>query len=133
MKRPCDVCGTEYEAKRLNSRFCGDTCRKRFQRNPAPVVVELRPRTPVESGVLTATLAELDAADRTSTSLGQAALALAARIDARHDIGSALAALVKQHSVTLAEATNGAQVAATALDELRVRRDAKRGPPVKHR
>jgi hypothetical protein len=42
------------------------------------------------------------------------------------DTGSALAALVKQHDATMAEAVKGAQVSASPLDELRRRRDAKR-------
>lgn len=76
--------------------------------------------------VYDATLAELTAAGRVTTTLGAKALALAARIDAGADTGSALAAMVKQHDVTMAEAVKGAQVTASPLDELRRRRDAKR-------
>jgi len=129
IERQCDHCGTTYEAARPSSKFCGPTCRQRHRRNPelasaAPVAAVAS--IPAPAGVLVATRAELDAAGRSTTSLGAAALALAARIDSNLDTGSALAALVKQHSATVAEAVKGAQVSASPLDELRRRRDLKR-------
>ena len=128
IERQCDHCGTTYEAARPSSKFCGPTCRQRHRRNPelaatAPVAT-IAPAT--ASGVHGATLNELTAAGRAATSTGTAALALAARIDSGLDTGSALAALVKQHVLTMADALRGAQVAASPLDELRRRRDLKR-------
>lgn len=75
--------------------------------------------------MLAATRAELEDAGRSTTSLGAKALALAARIDAQVDTGSALAALVRQHDLTMAEAVKGAHAKASMLDELRARRDRK--------
>jgi hypothetical protein len=58
--------------------------------------------------------------------LGQAALVLAARIDANQDSGGAIAAMAKQLASTLSAATAGANVVASPVDELRARRAAKR-------
>lgn len=128
IERQCDHCGTTYEAARPSSKFCGPTCRQRHRRNPElAVTAPVAGIAPAEStGVYAATLAELNAAGRATTSTGTAALALAARIDSGLDTGSALAALVKQHVLTMAEALRGAQVVASPLDELRRRRDLKR-------
>jgi hypothetical protein len=81
----------------------------------------------VPSGSLAAaTQAELDRAGRLGSAVGQAALALARRIDASQgETGSALAALVREHRATLAEAVKDAEVAADPLDELRNRRERK--------
>ena len=76
--------------------------------------------------VYTATRDELSAAGREATPLGQAALVLAARIDANQDAGAAIAAMTKQLGATLCEATAGANVVASPVDELRARRAAKR-------
>jgi hypothetical protein len=45
MIRGCDVCGRPYEAKRVSSRFCSGTCRKRNLRAPRPRLAE-RARPP---------------------------------------------------------------------------------------
>lgn len=71
--------------------------------------------------------AELAELDRQDTPLGRTALALAARLDAGQDSGASMAALAKQLRETLSAATDGAKVAADPLDELRRRREAKRG------
>ena len=90
---------------------------------PAPGAVVLPP--PVVT-VRDATLAELARADRVGTALGAKALAMAARIDAGADTGAGLAALVKQHDATMAEAVRGSD-AGDLLDELSARREARRG------
>ena len=72
-----------------------------------------------------ATLRELEAAGRADSSVGLAALGLAARIDTAADTGASMAALVREYRATMAEAVRGASVAASPLDELRRRRDAK--------
>lgn len=129
MQRPCDQCGKSYDAKRPNSRFCGDGCRQRHKRTPELAVTSLPVSAePTATGTVhAATLTELEAAGRSTTALGTAALALAARIDLGADTGSALASAVKALGETLTAATKGAQVARTQLDEVRARRDAKRG------
>lgn len=123
MDRPCDVCGDIYDAKRPNSKYCGDTCRKRAQRGAVAadaaeqvptLVPDLEPG-PVE----TALLAELTAIERQATALGQAALALARRVDIGRDTGAGLAALVKQLEATRTAATANVKSAASPLDLMR--------------
>lgn len=129
MKRPCDVCGTVYEAKRSTSRYCSPTCRVRKSRGAE--VIDL-PASPVptdsDGPVYVATLQTLTDADRALTPLGAAALTLARRLDSPGaDTGSAIAAVARQLEATLTAATRGAG-AATApgklQDELAARRAA---------
>ena len=137
MQRACDSCGASYEAKRKNSRFCSGTCRVRASRGavtPAvrasvsslpPPVVE-----PEESslGLVVAVRQELEDAHRLETSLGQASLALAVRLESKGDTGAAVASLNRELRATLAEAVKGAHVAKSTLqsyrDELAARRRA---------
>ena len=111
------------------SKWCSQACRKRTARAGGPKVVHLSaPDTsPNQPSCESTASRELEAAGRLDTTLGQACLVLARRIDANADTGSALAGAVKQLEATMAAATRGAQVQRTALDELRARRDAKRG------
>lgn len=138
MLRPCDVCGVSYEAKRPNSRFCSGTCRKRFSRGvvtlpevtegenapvtdgDVPPVAVLVPPSDLEVGpVESALLAELSEVGRAATALGQAALALARRVDIGRDTGAGLAALVKQLEATRSAATANVKSAASPLDLMR--------------
>ena len=120
MERSCDICGGAYEAKRPNSKYCGDTCRKRASRGavPADEVPTLVPDLevgPVESALL----AELTEVERTKTALGQAALALARRVDIGRDTGAGLASLVKQLEATAKAATANVKSDASPLDLMR--------------
>ena len=138
MLRPCDVCGVSYEAKRPNSRFCSGTCRKRFSRGvvtlpevtgsenltvtegDVPPVATLVPSADSEAGpVESALLAELAEVERSTTALGQAALALARRVDIGRDTGAGLASLVKQLEATTKAATANVKSAASPLDLMR--------------
>jgi hypothetical protein len=69
--------------------------------------------------------AKLEAAGRSETYLGAAALALADRIDQSTAV-MGFAALVKELRATMDAALDGVQQAADPLDELKRRRDAKR-------
>ena len=70
--------------------------------------------------------AELDAAHRTESALGMAALALAERVDrGLMETGSAFAALVREMRATLAEALKDAERAGDGVDEIRERRERK--------
>ena len=127
MVRNCNVCRSSYEAKRPNAKYCSDRCRKRAQRAPDQPVIPLsvvNMPPPAEDGSLTAaTLAELTTADRLNSSLGQAAMLLARRLDGGgNDTGSSVAALVREHRSTLADAVKDAKVAADPLDQLARRR-----------
>lgn len=142
MKRKCDSCGRAYEAKTKRSRYCKrpecvrerERERKRKGKKPAATVVQLPDRSaetsdaPDSATTYAAALRELREANRVDSALGQAALRLAARIDASAtDSGSALAAMVRQLQQTLRAATADASVDGDPIDELRARREARQG------
>jgi hypothetical protein len=136
MRKTCEVCPTEFEAKRASAKYCSEKCKKRAQRRPGgvsaakvlPLPGEPASEPAMSGGGLTgASTAELEAAGRLETAAGQAVLTLARRIDASGgETGSALASLVREHRAALAEAVRGAAKAADPLDELRARRERKR-------
>lgn len=123
MDRECDVCGDTYDAKRPNSKYCGGTCRKRSQRGAlaadedtqVPTLVPDLEVGPVEAALLS----ELSKVERSATALGQAALALARRVDVGRDTGAGLASLVKQLEATAKAATANVKSAASPLDLMR--------------
>jgi hypothetical protein len=126
----CASCGKTLKSANPRARYCNSGCRANATRKRAQALPALHTAPePVEvsHAVAEATLAELSAAGRESTALGTAALALAARIDVGADTGSALASAVKQLGATMAEALQGVRGSTSLLDELRARRDAKRG------
>lgn len=135
MRKSCEACGVDFEAKRTARKYCGERCKKRAQRRPGgvkahdpvevPVVMPL-PEVPQDGPVAVATRVELELAGRANSAAGNAALALARRIDTgTAETGSSLAAMVREHRATLAEAVRGAVAAADPLDELRARRERK--------
>jgi hypothetical protein len=72
--------------------------------------------------------AELDAAGRLNTAKGSIVVAAAERLSrSDFDNGSGFAALLRELRFCLDAALDGAKVPFDALDELRVRREAKRG------
>lgn len=100
---------------------------KRQQRG---TVVDLpTPSVEVDEPPLVAKLIrELTEAERLDTGVGEHALFLARRmVAATRDTGSAVASLSKEYRAARDEALKGAQPARSGLDELRARRDAKRG------
>lgn len=127
-QRACDSCRDRYEAKRPNSRFCSERCRKRFSRQPG-AVASLVPEVddaPISEGPLTrSTRLELEAVGRFDTSIGQLAMLAARRLDAGGETGSAVASLMREHRATVAEAIRGVKLAGDKLDELRAKRDRK--------
>jgi hypothetical protein len=126
----------------VKARFCSDKCRSRarYRREvlgapeaTTPAAKPKRTRKPkaqVEpdspTGTLGAVVAELTAAGRLNTSAGQAAVALASRIDAGAESSSGLAALTREMRAAMAEATANVAQAGDALDELRAKREARR-------
>lgn len=122
MLRKCDTCGREYGAKTARSRFCSDVCRVRKFRGAAPAPgVEC-----AASPLVSAARRELEAAGRLDTVLGQQVLLLAARLSGT-DTGAAVAALSRELRATMAEALRGVRRGADPVDDLRGRRDRKRG------
>ena len=133
MQRPCDVCGESYEAKRATSKYCSDRCKMRKARGAPVEHVDATPLRPIgdaqesEVGPVEAeTSRHLTEVKREASVLGQAALALARRLDLGRDTGAAMASLAKQLEATLSSATKGVALSADPLDELRARRDRKR-------
>ena len=128
MHRRCDSCGRYYVAKRPSSRFCGDTCRKRYQRDPSsapPPPPEGTEPQPVDSELVTETRRNLESAGRLNTVIGQQAVLIAQRLASPHETGASIASLSREFRVVMESALS--DVAATdPLDELRDRRDRKR-------
>jgi hypothetical protein len=123
MNRSCDVCGKSYVAKRPGSRFCGATCRKRNQRRP---VTSIEVTSSTVGQLVLVTERELVAAGRLRTVMGQQALELARSIVSPLTTGSAKASLSKEFRAVMAAVLAAAPGRADELDELRMRRDAKR-------
>lgn len=121
-ERDCDQCGTRYETKRPDSsKYCSARCRNRHGRDAGPPadsnVVDL-PGTQAAASVVTATRAELAASGRLDSHLGQAALALADRIDnARAVMG--FAAMVKELRDTMREAVKDVEQRSDTADQIR--------------
>ena len=123
MQRICDVCGRDFEAKRRDAKTCSATCRSN-KRSMSP---EPDPGADASNSLVKATTAELEAAGKLDTMLGQQALALARRMSGEV---TGVAALSKELSRVMAAATAGTSAGvvpvADEVDELRKRRNAKR-------
>jgi hypothetical protein len=89
---------------------------------PASVEAGAVPSVP---SVLAATLAELEAAERTGSPHAATALLLAGHLDAGKTTAQGIAALAKAHRDALDKALDGARPAADKLDEIAARRAAK--------
>jgi hypothetical protein len=78
--------------------------------------------------LVTGLLRELEAAGRVETAEGAHALFLARRLaSSTGDTAASVASLSKEYRAARLEALRGVQPARSGLDELRARRDAKRG------
>lgn len=115
-------CGTTFQARSAKARYCSDRCRKRTGK--AAKVVELNAERAAAAGgaagsVEKATARDLADAGRLDSTLGQACLVLARRLDSPGlDTGSAMSAVAARLEAMLASATRGAG-AATAPQQLR--------------
>lgn len=123
--KTCAGCGRSFEAGNARRRTCSDRCRKSASRKSriAPVGEPADPIVSAETApgrLWRATFAELTAADRVDTPLGQLALEHAAALDnpQRGDTGSARAALSKEYRAALAEAMKDAETESDELDDI---------------
>lgn len=103
-------CGCTFEAKRKTAKYCSRKCSMRANRARArgdvPAAEPGRPQA--QSRLEEVTRSELAAVRRVETSAGQAALVLAARIDAGGaETGSALASMVREHAAAMDRALAG--------------------------
>ena len=96
----CLQCGRTFAAHRSTARFCSDRCRKRASRSDDAAIPVLRAPGPVED----AARRQLDAAGNLDTALGNAALAMARKIDLPSGSNSGLAALVTRFFALMPEA-----------------------------
>jgi endogenous inhibitor of DNA gyrase (YacG/DUF329 family) len=118
----CVVCGKSVEAKRSNRKYCGNRCRQRAF-NGARAVDHSEKRS---SDLVERVRGDLAAVGVVETTAGQQALMVAARmVSATADTGSAYAALSRELSRLLEEATAGATREIDPLEELSRRRAAK--------
>jgi len=113
--------------------YCGDTCKRRAQRQQrAAKRLDIAPErsetldSGAEAPLVVSLRSALAEADREASVAGQVALELAVRVANRKELGSSVASLAKQLRETMAEALAGVAQAADPLDEIRARRDAKR-------
>lgn len=102
------------DGRRVSARFCKPACRKRGHRG---ALVALLPSG--GAGLVVAVRAELAAAGRLDSALGQAALGLAERLTGTANTGSAVAALTRELRATLEAATEGATVEESPVQRLR--------------
>lgn len=137
MEATCARCAQPFSAASKRARFCSVKCRTQATRARAAGQPEsLAPAKPkraskakpeaVPTGTLGAVMAELQAAGRLDSSAGQAAVALARRIDDGAESSAGLAALTREMRAAMAEALSRAEATGDALDELRARREARR-------
>lgn len=121
----CARCGVKFRPRQSTSRFCSKehrqaayAARKAGRPEAVESVVVQFPSNGTVSGTVEAARTELAAAGRLGTHLGQAALALAARIDTSTAVNG-YASLVKEFRDTMVEALKGVeQEASDVLDEI---------------
>ena len=140
MDKSCARCARTFTAQRQVARFCSVACRNAAAAARAKGLPEAKaapkpkrtrkakptPEADAPVGTLGAVLAELRGAGRLDSSAGQAAVALARRIDDGAESSAGLAALTRELRAAMAEALARAEAAGDALDELRARREARR-------
>jgi len=136
MGRLCLACDKPLTSTNPRAKYCDSSCRGVGTTRRKQAIPELRttvsdgsaskPAPKTKRSVHKSTLAELVNVDRVDTALGQAALALAARIDLAADTGSALASAVKTLTETLAAATKDARSTVSNVDELGEHRARRR-------
>lgn len=129
MNKTCEHCGTPFQAKRNDARYCRSTCRDRASkaRRAGTVTPLATPVAPATAALTDATRAELTAHGLVDTADGILLLTLAARIDAGAETSPALASLSKEYAArkdALLPATKPTQ--ASPMDELRALRERRR-------
>ncbi|WP_327029720.1 hypothetical protein OG989_04140 [Micromonospora sp. NBC_01740] len=90
-------------------------------------VEQVEPQQPPRVGLVAVVDRELAAAGRADTSKGAIALRLAETLADGGHTASGIAALAKELRATIDEALKGAKEAGDGLDELKARRERRRG------
>ena len=141
MTKTCVVCGEQFEATRNTARACKSACRVKASRAKAKgIALPEPPEKPRERppevvipgsgstglvGLTAAVERALKDADALDGVNGQAAMALARRIDNTDESTTAVTAAVKQLRETLVEALKGKR-AQSKLDRLREQAAARK-------
>lgn len=125
MDRACDSCGVTYEAKRPSSRYCSSRCRGRAARAGVSKPRQPSEPRPVSTSTEIAQHVTAELGDQIGTAAGQMALALAHRLDASVDTGSAMAAVARELRTLMVEVLGSMPQAADPIDELRARRERR--------
>lgn len=124
MRRPCDRCGREYEARSSRSRFCGSTCRARSSDERKVTAIRSAAEPTGAGGACVAAARDaLSAVDRLDTPAGAAALVLAEVLDAK--ASTSLASVAKEFRAAMDAALAGVAPEADRVDELRARREQR--------
>ena len=118
-------CGKEFETSSKRAKFCGSTCRSRGHRSAEVIPIPAGDAPEEESPLLAATRRELEQAGVADTAMGQQAIELARRMTHPKAMGLSVAPISKELRAVMTEALREAPTA-SALDELRARRDRKR-------
>jgi hypothetical protein len=121
------TCGAVFQAMSPKARYCSDRCRKRKRKtDDLASVTQMLADAGVIGAVEAAASTELESVGRLGSTLGQACVVLARRLDSPGlDTGSAMAAVASRLESMMAAATRGAGAvsAPQALrDELASRR-----------
>lgn len=127
--RLCALCGAAIAANTGRPRKYCQGCapsQRRKGSQPLTPVAEL-PESHQSAKVCDSVRAQLAEVGRESTPLGVVALALAEQIDAGGHTATGYAALAKQLEATLASAMDGTKATKSGVDELRERRERRRG------
>lgn len=134
MEINCAHCGKTFQPQRRSAKYCGTPCRTRATRARAaagiPVTTAAAAPAPAREhrGLVESVESALGEANRLATWAGRQALLLADRLESgSFDTGSAAAAVSKELRAVMAEALGDVEEDADPVDELRRRREAKRG------
>lgn len=121
MHRPCDTCGTIYEAKTKRSRFHNANCRVAYSRGTRPPValkVAAQPDekpAPLSETLVGAVRRDLERAGRLDTYLGQQALAMAAVVATGVGTPAGLSSANRELRETMTAALRGAAAPSSAV------------------
>ena len=121
----CQACGEDFEARRRDAKFCSTRCRKRAQRHPGSRAAVDQGTSVAAIGLVIATEAELEAAGKTDSVLGQLAIQLARRVATAGPAESGFSGLVKEFRAVRAEVLGRDQKQSDPVDEVKQRREAK--------
>lgn len=132
--RPCEHCGTPFEAKRSTAKFCTPAHGVAHRRQSSAATSPAAEPTPgPQSGVASRVIRDLEKAGVLDTFDGQCAVSLALAIDKGEESASVRASGIKALREAMQLALAGSQPAptpaaapATPQDEVGARRDARR-------